>query len=149
MPTIIQPVIIETNVQFSGVGLSQREMSRTTGVSEGAISKALCCVQESIGLSQGVTWAPIEENPTKEGHVLLRISRWNNFLSVVQNQGGADQTNCMPSHCPQGPRTFSSGWISPKTSRLMPQTDPSSSLPYVDRHAPKQVPSTLDSFDFR
>ena len=30
IPTTIQPVIIENNVQFSGLGLSQREMSRTT-----------------------------------------------------------------------------------------------------------------------
>ena len=37
MPTATQPVIIENNVQFSGLGLSQKELSRTTGVSQGAI----------------------------------------------------------------------------------------------------------------
>ena len=37
MPTIIQSVIIENIVQFSGLGISQREVSRTIGVSQGTI----------------------------------------------------------------------------------------------------------------
>ena len=37
MPTTIQAVIVENNVHVSGLGLSQGEMSRTTGVSQGAI----------------------------------------------------------------------------------------------------------------
>ena len=43
IPTTIQPVIIENDVQFCGLGLSQREMSRTIGVLQGAISKS-CAV---------------------------------------------------------------------------------------------------------
>ena len=36
MPTTIQPVIIENIIPLSDLGLSQREMSRTIGVSQGA-----------------------------------------------------------------------------------------------------------------
>ena len=54
MPTIIQPIIIENIVQFSSLGLFQREMSRTIGVSLGAILKVLRCVRESSSLTQGL-----------------------------------------------------------------------------------------------
>ena len=37
MPTTIQPVIIENRVQFCGLVISQREIMRTIGVSQGAI----------------------------------------------------------------------------------------------------------------
>ena len=80
----------------------------------------------------GTTWAIT----SKEDHALLRISRRNNFLSTVQNQGGADQANWTPCRCLHGPRTFNSGWISLKTSRPMPQTDSSASLSptHVGKH---------------
>ena len=37
IPTTIQPVIIENIVRLSGRGVSHRELSRTIGVSQGAI----------------------------------------------------------------------------------------------------------------
>ena len=103
--------IIE-NIQFSGLGLYQREMSRTTGVSQDAIYKVLRCVRESSSVTQGLRGHLFKTITSKEDHALLRISRRKSFLSGVQNPGGADQANWTPCRCPHGPRTFGSGWTS-------------------------------------
>ena len=99
----------------------------------------------------GVMWASIEDNHIKRNHSLLRNLRRKSFLSAVQDQCGDGQANWTPCRCPHGPRTFSSGWISLKTSRPMPSTESSSSLPptHVGRHAPNLEPSALVSSDVR
>ena len=50
----IRPVIIEFIVRFSGFGISYREMSRITGVSQGDILKVLRLVLDSSSLTQGL-----------------------------------------------------------------------------------------------
>ena len=64
------------------------------------------------------------------------------FSRSVQDQGGVDQANWTPYICLHGPRTFSSNWISLKTSQPMPQTDSWSSPPsHVGTQAPELEPS--------
>ena len=46
MLTTVQPEIIENDIKFSGFGLSQREMSWTIGVSQGASKNPTLCLWE-------------------------------------------------------------------------------------------------------
>ena len=98
--------------------------------------------------NSGAKRASIEDNQIKRRPCSSAHLEAEEFL---QNQGGADQVIWAACRCPHGPRTFSSSWISFNTSRPMPQTDSSSSLPptHVGRHAPKLEPSALVSSDFR
>ena len=145
MPTTIQPVINENIVQFSGLGRSQREMSRTIRVSRGAIYKALCYILESSSLIQGLRGHLLQTISLKENRVLLCILMRKSFLSVVRDQGEADQANCMSGQCPHGPGALSSSGISCRTSRPMPQADPCLSPlpPHVGTQAPQLEPSAL------
>ena len=113
--------------------LSQREMSRTTGVPQVPSKRSyavfvratvlhtchvgnynvLGCVRKGSSLAQGLRGHLLKTITSKEDHVFQRISRQRSFLSAVQNQGGPDKAKCMPCCCPHGPRTFSSDWISP------------------------------------
>ena len=51
MPTNIRPVIIESNVRFSGLGLSQRKMTRIPTVSHGVFVRAVVLPRGYIGIS--------------------------------------------------------------------------------------------------
>ena len=53
MPTNIRPVIIENIVRFSSLGLSQREMSRISGVSQGVNSKSYAMFVRAVVLLRG------------------------------------------------------------------------------------------------
>ena len=146
MRTAIQSVIIDNNFQFSGLGLSQREMSRTT-VSQVAIYKIIRCVHESSSLTQGYVgtyWRQSHKKSCLSTHLEAE-----EFSRRCPESGWSYQANWTPCRFPHGPRTFSSVWISLKTSRTMPQTDSSSSLPptHVGKHAPKLKPSALASSD--
>ena len=140
---IIRPVIIENIFRFSCIGLSQMQMSRITGVSQGAILKVPRRVHASSSFTQGLrghllkTITPKEDLHSPYHHENL----WKNFLSASR----ADQANWTPSLCPHGSRLFSSSWILLKTSRLMLQTDSWSSLvpPHVGKQAPWLEPSAL------
>ena len=123
MPTIIQPVIIENIIQFSGLGLPHRENVENYWSVTGCNLKVLRYVCESSSRTQGLCWHLLKTITSKEDRALLRILRWKNFLSALQNQGGADQVDWMPCRFPYGPRAFSGSCISPKTSRRMTQTD--------------------------
>ena len=148
---ILYLLVIDAIKNILNFELLKREMSRTTGVSQDAIKNVLRCDRGSSGLTQGLRRHLLNTITSKEDHALLRISRRKSFLSAVQDQGTAHQANWTPYRCPHGSRTSSSGWISLKTSRLMSQTDSSSSLPptHVGRYTPKLEPSVLVSFDFR
>ena len=61
IPTNIRLVIIEIIVRFSCLGLSQRQMSRITGVSLGAIWKVLRRVRESMSFP-GATCVSIADD---------------------------------------------------------------------------------------
>ena len=64
MPTTIQPLTIENIVQFSGFGLSQKEMSRTNGVSQGPSKKSYTVFARAAVLPRA-TWESIENNDIK------------------------------------------------------------------------------------
>ena len=122
MPISIRPVMIKIIVRFSGCGLSHREMSRITGVLQCDISKILDSFQISAVL-EGVTWASVEHD-YMERRLCPFLYRDGEHVSLnVHDRGEANKAHQMSYLCLHGPKAVSSGWISPKTSREMPQTD--------------------------
>ena len=103
MQTHIRPVIIENILRFPGLRLSQREMLRITGVSQGAIQKGpMLCSREQQSYS-GAMWVSIEDDHVKR----LCPSPYREakeFSIIVQDQRGADQTNWRPCRCPHSPK---------------------------------------------
>ena len=69
MPTNIQPVMIENVVWFSFRGLSQRDMLRIIGVSQGTNSKVLHHIRETSSLSQGLHGHRLKMTTSKEDFV--------------------------------------------------------------------------------
>ena len=96
----------------------------------------------------GATWASIEDNHIKRKPCHSTHLEAEEFSFCCPGSGWSWSGEWTPSR-PHVPRTFSSDRISLKTSRPMPQTDSSSSLPptHVGRHAPKLEPSALVSSD--
>ena len=125
MPTDIWPVIIEN--KSSGLGLSQRDMSRITMTHSWEQS------------SHGPTWSYVEDDHIE------RLSCPSPHYEVQMNfhqcpgSGRGDQGNLAPYPCPHGPRTFQSSWILLLTSMATSKTESWSSLlsPHVGklRHA--------------
>ena len=84
MPTTIQPVIIENNVQFTGLVLSHREMLRITGVSHGAILKSYPVFVRAAVLPMGyvdICWRQSHQKETmsfyacRDRRVFSQLSR--------------------------------------------------------------------------
>ena len=147
---IIQPIIIETIVQFSALRLSQRRCREILCQTMPSEKSCTVFVRAAV-LPRGYVGNRLKTITSKEEHALQRIWRWKDFILAVHNQGGADHANWMPCRCPHGPRTFSSGWIWIKTSRPMLQTE-SSSLPpptHAARQAPKlELPALVSNIQY-
>ena len=90
-------------VWFSDLGLSQREMSRITGVSQCAILKSYGVFVRAAILPRAM-WADIDDNRIKIRPYPHLYHEAKEFSFNAQ----ADQTNRMPCLCSHGPRTFSS-----------------------------------------
>ena len=89
--TNIRPVIIGNNVRFTGLGLSQMEMSRIKEVSQGVIWKVLHRVRESSSLTHGLRGHILKTIIWKENHTLLRITRQKSFQSASKIRANAFQ----------------------------------------------------------
>ena len=120
MPINIRHVIIETIIQLSDRGLSDRKMSRMTEVSQCDISKVLRHVRDQYQQSYpGVTWASVEDDYMKRRLCPSPYDKGEQVSYSIQDQGGADQANLTPYHCLRG--QFSSGWISLKGTAHLKQ----------------------------
>ena len=64
MPTTIQPVIIENNVQSSGLGFPRERCRELLECQECHIKSATLCLREQQSYP-GATWASIEDNHIK------------------------------------------------------------------------------------
>ena len=87
MRTNIPSIDIEFVVRFSGRGLPQQEMSRNTGVSQGAILKVLCHVCETSSLSQGLGGHQLKMITSKEDRILLQIIREQISVEPIRRMG--------------------------------------------------------------
>ena len=85
----MQSVIIENVVRFSGLGLSQRDMSRITGMSQVVFSKVLSRVRES-SIYPGATLGTIGDDYTKRSPCPLPYHEATVFSLSIQDQGRAD-----------------------------------------------------------
>ena len=75
MPTSLWHAIIENIVRLSGLGLSQEEFSRISGLSQGAILKVLRGIRESNGLTQILHWHLLKTITSKEDSVFCIMRR--------------------------------------------------------------------------
>ena len=90
------------------------------GVSQGAISKVLRRVRS---LTQGLREHRLKTITSIDDHVLFRIMGGTGVSQCQGSGWGWYQANWTLYRCRQGPKTFSSSWISLKTFWQMPQTN--------------------------
>ena len=117
-----RPVNIELLDCFSNLGASHMAMLKITGVPQGNISKVSLCIRD-------IGWRRQQE----EINVSFLLS-WKR-TGISQRSWSVCSWSCHLEQylCLHGPKIFTSGWISPKTSRQVSQTDSWSSPPATHR----------------
>ena len=116
-----------------------------SGMSQGDISKVLHHVRATSSLTQGLRGHRLKVTTSKEGRVLHGVMEEDRFLLASRSK---DRGTCRADQASlHGPKTFSSGWISPKTSRQIHHTWLSPHATRIGTQSSKLEQWALVSFD--